>query len=104
MSDAFQGKHDQIGDISQQIEGNDYDRAQNHCTSYIAFRVPYFTGREGGVALRVCGEKRAGLAQANRNEQAECGGGAEPWRKRPRIADGPEVMEIFTQRAGVAAQ
>ena len=104
MLDRRKRKRDEIGDVREQIKHDHDAGADGERERKIAARILHFARGESNVVPGIGGEERTGLRDADGDEQAEGGGGAESGGERGDAASGPGMAEIFVNGGGVPAE
>ena len=104
MLDRRQRQRHQVGNVCQQIQPGDQCRAQSQRQRQVASWLLHLSGREGDVVPRIGGEERAGLCDAQTDEQPKRGGGAQAVDDVHLSARGPEVAEVGRDGFRIPAQ
>src|ERR1700723_1134925 len=102
--DSGEWKRDKIGNVREEVQRDHDTCADGKRERKIAARIFYFSCGESNVVPGISGEERAGLRDADGDEQAEGGSGAQSRGKRRNAASGPGTAEIFVNGGGIPTE
>ena len=100
---ACDGKDGEVAEVAEQVESDDDAGAKAEGERQVAAGVADFAGDEGDVVPGVGGEERAGLRDAECDEEAECGGGVEGVDER-HVLRAPCMGEVGVEDRGIAQE